>query len=101
MEELLFRMITIKSILSKRGPQKDKVIEIAKQFGGLEITHLQPSTKKTLESNLGRINQILTSYPINAFEDYRYIPEHHLSEMLKLYRKVCNAIIRDVVNHSN
>ena len=101
MEELLFRMITIKSILSKRGPKKDKVIEIAKQFGGLEITHLQPSTKKTLESNLGRINQIITSYPIKTFEDYRYISEYHLSEMLKLYRKVCNAIIRDVVKHSN
>ena len=38
MEELLFRMITIKSILSKRGPKKDKVIEIAKQFGGLGVS---------------------------------------------------------------
>jgi len=97
MFDLLVRIENIEKILAKPFSNITKIIRSFQQFSGLNLTALEPSVKSIIESNFVQVNQIISQYDINTFDDYSKIKKKHSQQLLNIISILC----RDLRNSLN
>ncbi len=90
--ELGERISALQNILLKTCDPHDKVIQALSTLSGLEMSALSPEIRKTLESHLIIINEILKKSHVKTVEDYASIKNENVEKILLLIKKIGKSL---------
>src|SRR3989338_8071155 len=92
--DLLTRVIEVEKILSSDLSRKDKVIKSLNNLSGLEITWFKPALKKKIIHHFASLNDVTQHYNIKTFEDYSFISNAHLDELISIIQRICRELCK-------
>jgi len=90
--EFFAKIACIEKMLSSNLAKIDKITQASKQLSGLDITDLPLIAKRTIEGHLIIINQIVSKNRIKTFDDYRWISEKHLNQIVNNLKAICQCV---------
>ncbi len=96
MTDLQTRINSIIQIFANDLPKPDKVVTSLKAFSGLDIAHFNSHQTKSINKYLGKINNILSLYPIKTYDDYKIMSDSDLNKILKNIQELCLNLLVDL-----
>jgi len=95
--DLLNRTAAIENIMSQPSSNKSKTARSLQQFSGLPLSDLSPDIRNKLESELLKVNQIMSHYDINTVDDFGKITRIDLKKLVMIICTLCKDLNKMVI----
>lgn len=73
-------------------PTWQRVLQSLQAFAGTQLTGLPPKINRTIEKHFVAVNRVLAEYHLEKGEDYRWIAEADLQEILSIIKELAAKI---------